>query len=98
MLLRLLFFFVLSYLIFALVRVVLSWLRRQGGGGSRERSEKAEEMVLDPQCRSYLPKGEAIPRGGHYFCSEECATVYLSREQEKDEGGRMKDENGRKPG
>jgi len=77
---------------------MLSWLRRQGGGGSRERPEKAEEMVLDPQCRSYLPKGEAIPRGGHYFCSEECAIAYLSREQEKDEGVRMKDENGRKPG
>jgi len=98
LLLRLLFFFVLSYLIFAFVRVMLSWLRRRGGGGFRERWEKAEEMVLDPQCRSYLPKGEAIPRGGHYFCSEECATVYLSREQKKDEGGRMKDENGRKPG
>jgi len=81
LLLRLLFFFVLSYLIFALVRVVLSWLRRQGGDGSRERSEKAEEMVLDPQCRSYLPKGEAIPRGGHYFCSEECAERHARKER-----------------
>ena len=36
-------------------------------------------MVLDPQCQSYLPKGAALLRGGHYFCSEQCATLYLSR-------------------
>ncbi|MBI2997214.1 MAG: hypothetical protein HYY46_01950 [Deltaproteobacteria bacterium] len=35
-------------------------------------------MVLDPQCQSYLPKGSAIHRGGHYFCSEECARRFLS--------------------
>ena len=35
-------------------------------------------MVLDPQCRSYLPKGSALLRGGYYFCSEQCATLYLN--------------------
>lgn len=83
MLLRLLYLFVLAYLIFALLRLALSWLRRQNGGGSRERAEGAEEMVLDPQCRSYLPKGEALLRGGHYFCSEECAKVYLEQAPQK---------------
>jgi len=36
-------------------------------------------MVLDPQCLSYLPKGDAISRSGHYFCSEECARAYLEK-------------------
>jgi FtsZ-interacting cell division protein ZipA len=44
----------------------------------RSRAE-AEEMVLDPQCHSYLPKGEAIFQQGRYFCSRECANLYLSR-------------------
>lgn len=35
-------------------------------------------MVLDPQCQIYLPKADAIARKGHYFCSEECARLYLS--------------------
>jgi hypothetical protein len=34
-------------------------------------------MVLDPQCRSYLPKSEAMLRGDQYFCSERCASLYL---------------------
>lgn len=37
---------------------------------------KAEEMVLDPVCGSYVPISAAIPasRDGKtvYFCSEEC--------------------------
>jgi YHS domain-containing protein len=35
-------------------------------------------MVLDPQCQSYLPKNEALVRGGNYFCSENCARAFLS--------------------
>ncbi|MEK6562360.1 MAG: hypothetical protein AABZ59_04185 [Candidatus Binatota bacterium] len=51
-------------------------------------------MVLDPQCRSYLAKGEAILRSGRYFCSDECAKVYLARGQENDEGAGMKNREG----
>jgi len=47
-------------------------------------------MVLDPQCRSYLAKGEAILRSGRYFCSDECAKVYLAGGKEKDEGAGIK--------
>jgi YHS domain-containing protein len=36
-------------------------------------------MVLDPQCNTYVPKSEAIARGGEFFCSEECARLYLAR-------------------
>ncbi len=77
--LRFLLFFALSYIIFLLVNSLLSWHRRQRNLSSHDHSTEAEEMVLDPQCQSYLPKGDAIFRGGHYFCSEDCAKLYLSR-------------------
>jgi YHS domain-containing protein len=39
-----------------------------------------EEMVQDPQCRTFVVKGRAVARriGGRtaYFCSESCADAY----------------------
>lgn len=77
--LRFLFFFILTYLFFLLLNLFFSWRKRQRAMGSRHRAKEPEEMVLDPQCQSYLPKGSAILRSGHYFCSEECARLFLSR-------------------
>lgn len=76
--LRFLVFFIFAYLFFLLLSLFIAW-RRKGKLESRRRGGEPEEMVLDPQCQSYLPKGSAIYRSGHYFCSEECARVYLSR-------------------
>jgi hypothetical protein len=39
----------------------------------------SEEMVLDPQCQSYVPKTSAVAESGKFFCSRECAQRYLSR-------------------
>ena len=77
-LLRLLLLFALAYLFFSLLKLYLSSRRRQRNLRPRGDTARAEEMVLDPQCQSYLPKGEAIFRGGHYFCSEQCARLYLA--------------------
>ena len=77
MVLRFLLFFILAYLVFVLLKLFISW-RKQHRLRSNGLVTKGEEMVLDPQCQSYLPKSEAISRGGHYFCSEECAKLYLS--------------------
>ena len=74
MLLRL-FFFVL--LIFLLLLLIKSYLARSRGG-SRV-APPNDEMALDPQCQSYVPKREAIEAGGNYFCSRECAERYLTR-------------------
>ncbi|HKA31774.1 MAG TPA: PP0621 family protein [Candidatus Binatia bacterium] len=74
MLLRILFFFLLFYLFY---RIYFSG-RRSARRAARPRDVgAAEEMVLDPQCRSYLPKSEAMLRGDQYFCSEHCASLYL---------------------
>ena len=68
----------LIYLFFSLLRRFLSWRRQEWNLRRREEAKLGEEMVLDPQCRSYVPKGSALLRGGDYFCSEQCATLYLN--------------------
>lgn len=39
-----------------------------------------EELVFDPQCQSYVPRKDAIAQAGKFFCSQECARLYLSSE------------------
>ncbi|HTN71838.1 MAG TPA: PP0621 family protein [Methylomirabilota bacterium] len=78
MLLRLLFFFLLAYVIVSALKAYV--IGRKSGSRQRHTStNSAEEMVFDPQCQSYVPKGEAILQGGNYFCSRECAKLFLSR-------------------
>ncbi|OGP23926.1 MAG: hypothetical protein A2038_05820 [Deltaproteobacteria bacterium GWA2_57_13] len=76
--LRFLLLFIFVYLVLLLANIFIAWRKRQRSLNSRRRTREPEEMVLDPQCQSYLPKGSAIHRGGHYFCSEECARLYLA--------------------
>ncbi|MBI2357729.1 MAG: hypothetical protein HYV04_02235 [Deltaproteobacteria bacterium] len=76
--LRFLVFFIFAYLFFLLLNLYIAWRRRQRNLDSRQRGKEPEPMVLDPQCQSYVPKGSALYRGGHYFCSEECARLYLA--------------------
>ena len=74
MLLRIFLFFLLFYLFYRIYRSG----RRSARSPAKPRDVgAAEEMVLDPQCRSYLPKSEAMLRGDQYFCSERCASLYL---------------------
>jgi uncharacterized protein len=64
--------------------VAFVWLRsmirraKDGASGNLD-SGKGEEMVLDPQCQSYIPKSDAVTQSGRYFCSRECARLYLNR-------------------
>jgi hypothetical protein len=69
-----LFFFVL--LIFLLLLLIKSYLGRSRSGPRVAPPD--DEMALDPQCQSYVPKREAIEVGGNYFCSRECAERYLA--------------------
>lgn len=76
LLIRLAVAFLIFYAIFAAVRSIL---RNRSLKSSRLDAElRGEEMVLDPQCRSYVPKSEAVAQAGKYFCSRECARRYLS--------------------
>jgi len=68
----------LVLLVFLLLLLIKSYLARARGGSRRSAPDDGEEMALDPQCQSYLPKGEAIEAGGNYFCSRECAERFLA--------------------
>jgi hypothetical protein len=78
-LLRLIVFLFLLYLLYLLLR---GYRLGRNGKSPRPRERSAgeeEELVLDPQCQSYVPKKDAVARAGAFFCSEECAKLYLSR-------------------
>ena len=77
-LLRLLILFLLCYVAFAALRAIA----RRGksrASGKLNSDAPGEDMVLDPQCRSYVPKSQAVAQSGRYFCSRECARLYLNR-------------------
>lgn len=77
--LRFLFFLLIGYIFVSALRAYFFGRRsRQPGQRSPNRRE-AEEMVLDPQCGSYVPRSEALLQDGKYFCSRECAKLFLSR-------------------
>ena len=78
MLLRFLLFLLLGYIVVAALKTY--FIGRKAGSSRHPGADAdAEEMVLDPQCQSYVPKREAIRQGGNYFCSRECAKLFLSR-------------------
>ena len=72
-LLRLLFLFVIIYIVYSALKPLL-----RGGKKTANPAQLGEQMVLDPQCQTYLPISEAVSRQGKFFCSEECAQRYLA--------------------
>jgi YHS domain-containing protein len=74
-------FFILLMAVYQAVKVVFrSALSAYRGGEPRAPRIPGEEMVQDPQCRTYVVKGRALARriGGKttYFCSADCADAY----------------------
>jgi hypothetical protein len=76
LLLRLLLFFLVAYIFYAALKAY--WLTHKARNRFVDPG-KVDEMVLDPQCQTYVPKNEAIPQNGNYFCSRECAKLFLLR-------------------
>lgn len=77
MLLRLLLFFLIAYVFYTAVKAY--WLLRKTHNSRFVDPRKVDDMVLDPQCQTYVPKNEAISQQGNYFCSRECARLFLLR-------------------
>jgi len=78
LLLRLVIVFLIFYIIIAAFRSIVS-RGKTGASGKLKSDTDTEEMVLDPQCQSYVPRSHAVTQSGRYFCSRECARLYLSR-------------------
>jgi len=72
--LRLLLLFVICYIVILALKSLTAGKRAKSGDAAKI----GEQMVLDPQCQTYVPKSEALVRQGKYFCSEECARLYLA--------------------
>ncbi len=70
-------FLILGLLAYLVLMLIYSSIRRKGRSTD---PSQGESMVLDPHCKSYVPKNEAYPSHGHYFCSEECARAYGSEQ------------------
>jgi Prokaryotic metallothionein len=79
LLLRLIVIFLILYIVLSVVKSALIGGRGKSGRRKFGSEREEEEMVLDPECQSYVPKSEAVMHSGKYFCSEECARRYLSR-------------------
>jgi hypothetical protein len=78
LLLRLIVFLLICYGLVIVIRSLIG--RGRNGAATRlKRQADGEDMVLDPQCRSYVPKSAAVIPSGRYFCSQECARRYLTR-------------------
>ena len=71
-------FLILGLLVYLLLVLIYSSIRRKGKGSGTDPSQ-GESMVLDPHCKSYVPKNDAHRSHGHYFCSEECARAYAAQ-------------------
>lgn len=83
---RLLIFLTLAYVIYLVLRKVfrgISAPRRTDGG------QVIDEMVQDPQCKTYVPRRQARRKviGGreHFFCGRECEEKFLSVREGKGE-------------
>ncbi|OGW34832.1 MAG: hypothetical protein A2010_01040 [Nitrospirae bacterium GWD2_57_9] len=76
----LIFFIAIILVYYAVKTVIRSAFSAYTGERSRPRSLKGEEMILDPECRTYVIKERAVTRRigrtVHSFCSEACADRY----------------------
>ena len=75
LLLRLLLLFLICYIVLLALKSFFFGKKTKAG----DANQLGEPMVLDPQCQTYVPKSEAVARDGKFFCSEECARLYLAR-------------------
>jgi len=79
-LLFLLFLFLAIYVASTVLSVVWRLFNPPRRSVPREKSQRGEDMVRDPECGMFLPKGDALAASiageQHYFCSKECREQY----------------------
>jgi len=77
---RALFIVFLAMLVYSAIKTVLRSASRAYHEGERKAQVHGAEMVLDPQCRTYVIKDRATARRIKgkliYFCSEDCANKH----------------------
>jgi len=80
---RALFIVFLAMLVYSAIKTVLRAAARSYHEEARKEQAHGAEMVLDPQCRTYVIKDRATTRRIKgsliYFCSEDCANKHESQ-------------------
>lgn len=80
---RLLYYILIAYLIYILIRFFQSLGRRSQAPKSRARLSGM--MVKDEACNTYVPKEEAIREvidgQEYFFCSKECKKKFLAQKK-----------------
>ena len=82
---RLILLFILFFLGYTLVSALLRTLTgNRSASPPPEKTAQGDTMVKDPQCGTYVPRGDAITKvikgKTHYFCSTACRDAYRGDE------------------
>jgi YHS domain-containing protein len=81
---RLLLLALLFFLAYTVYNAVVRSLPGRGGTTPREKGRQGEEMVRDPQCGTYVPRGMALEKSikgeKHFFCSARCRDMFTGKE------------------
>jgi len=79
---RIIFILALFTLLYFLLRSAIRELRERRNAGSQSANQISDknQMIQDPNCRVFVPKGVAVREeiGGqiYFFCSRECAKTF----------------------
>lgn len=80
---RLVFYLIVSYIIYLFLRLLLS--PRRPARREPNRPQPSGIMVKDETCNTYLPREEAILEKAegkdYYFCSQECRQKFLEQQK-----------------
>ena len=74
---RLIILLLLAYLIFVIISTFFFSSRTKRRKRSEERPDQEQELVLCLHCQSYVAKTEAVFSRGGYFCTEQCARLFV---------------------
>ena len=80
---RLLILLVLAYLVFLIIYRFFFPRRTERLKRFREHRDQGQELVQCFHCHRYVPRTETVSSRGYYFCGEECARLFVRRDDEK---------------
>lgn len=79
MLVRVLIWLIVGFLVYTVFQIFKQALLKPPAPPA-EKTTRGEDMVQDPECKTYVPKNDAIKAqvGGkeRYFCSADCRDKY----------------------
>ena len=85
---RLLILLVLAYVFVVIIYKFFLTNRTERLKRSQEHPDQELELVRCFHCQSYVPKTETVSSRGYYFCGEECARLFVRRDDEESLKGR----------